>query len=193
MLTVLCASPSPAAADWLIVPFLGTTFAADSTDVLTPDGLSRHMVLGGSAAWLSDGLLGIEADVAYVPSFFDTSIALGPVTQGNVTTLSGSVIVAVPVSITREGLRPYLTGGVGLLYGTPQGVSPNLAGFFSDDRNLLGINVGGGAIGFITRRTGVRFELRQFRSLVRAGDAFNRDRRSRLSFMRAAVGVVVRY
>jgi hypothetical protein len=199
LVALLACIPSPAAADWLFVPFVGSTLAADSTDVLSADPLSRHITLGGSGAWLSDGLFGVEADFAYVPGFFDTERTTGPadlqgpLTQGSVFTLQGSVILALPLSVTREGLRPYVVGGLGLIHGGPDGIGPNLSAFLSGDRDFLGMNLGGGAIGFITRRSGVRFELRHYRSLAREGDLFNRDPRSRVSFLRATVGVVVRY
>jgi hypothetical protein len=54
------------------------------------------------------------------------------------------------------------------------------------------MNLGGGAIGFITARTGVRFEIRHFRSLEREENPFTSESASLLSFWRATVGVVIR-
>jgi hypothetical protein len=124
---------------------------------------------------------------------FETANLFGPVTKGSITTLMGNVILTVPLAVTREGLRPYVTGGFGLLHGGPQGISRNLAEFYTTDRDLLGVNIGGGAIGFVSARTGVRFDVRHFRSLARGGDTFSVDRDSRISFFRASIGVVVRY
>jgi hypothetical protein len=60
------------------------------------------------------------------------------------------------------------------------------------DDNSLGFNLGGGAIGFFSRRTGVRFELRHFRTFEREAREFG-DIASRVSFWRFTVGAVVRY
>jgi hypothetical protein len=54
------------------------------------------------------------------------------------------------------------------------------------------MNVGGGAIGFLTPNTGVRFDLRHFRSLERDDNELTGERRSLLSYWRATVGVVIR-
>jgi len=60
------------------------------------------------------------------------------------------------------------------------------------DDNSMGFNVGGGAIGFLTRRTGVRFELRHFRTFEREPSDFG-DVGPRVSFWRFTVGAVIRY
>ena len=53
-------------------------------------------------------------------------------------------------------------------------------------------NVGAGAIGFLTPRTGVRFELRHFRTFDREPSEVSADVAPKLSFWRATVGVVIR-
>jgi hypothetical protein len=58
--------------------------------------------------------------------------------------------------------------------------------------NEPALQVGGGAVGLLGERTGVRFDLRQVRT-IRREDALIGDRRARLSFWRATVGVVIRY
>ncbi len=57
------------------------------------------------------------------------------------------------------------------------------------NENLLGYNVGGGAVGFITRHTGVRFDLRYYSSLSRNENspAFGP---AQLRYWTGAVGVV---
>ena len=41
----------------------------------------------------------------------------------------------------------------------------DLLDIFSANRSLVGINVGGGAMGFLTERVGVRWDVRYFRSV----------------------------
>ena len=181
--------PSVASADWIFAPFIGATFAG-STTVHDPEqgASSAHLLIGGSAGWWSTGIIGLEGDFSDVPRFFETDNLV--VSSSNVITLGGNVVVAAPLSVTRESLRPYLVGGLSWMHlSIEEGVNvfPELFGA----RNSLALNLGGGAIGFISPRTGVRFEVRQFRSLER-GENLNGERQSLLSFWRATVGVVIR-
>ena len=98
-------------------------------------------------------------------------------------------MLAVPRSLTRESLRPYVVGGVGLL----QARSKHAAGLFPIDWNLLGVTIGGGVIGFITDATGLRFDLRHIKAASGADGPLARPGISRLSFWRATVGLVIRY
>jgi hypothetical protein len=58
--------------------------------------------------------------------------------------------------------------------------------------NWVGLQLGAGAIGFINDRTGIRFDLRNSRSLSRDTTLLG-ERKSKLSFWRATVGVTLRY
>lgn len=186
---VLWLSPSTAAADWLLTPFIGTSFAPETTFLIFEEGAGRTLTLGASVALLSDGFLGLEADIGHTPGFFEGDNPLGLVLTSRVTTLSGSVMLAVPLSITRESLRPYLVMGLGLL----QARSRHAAGLFPVDRNLLGVNIGAGAIGMITPRTGVRFDVRHIKAASGADGPFARPGLSSLSFWRGTAGLVLRY
>ena len=106
-----------------------------------------------------------------------------------VTTVSGNAIVAAPLALTHESLRPYLVGGIGLI----QARSKHAANLFPIDENLLAVNVGVGAIGFVTERTGLRFDLRHFRTIRAADTPLARTGAPRLSFWRTTVGVTLRY
>jgi hypothetical protein len=189
---VLGGTPSVARADWLLVPLVGTAFGGETTLRGVRGAERAHILLGGSAAWLSDHVLGVEGDVAVVPRYFEGN-ALDLVAGSNLMTVSGGIIAAVPVAVTREGLRPFLVGGLGLLHARAERTVEVLQVFEDVADDLLAMNVGGGAVGFISARTGVRFEIRHFRSLDRDRDIFSGRSRTRLSFWRASVGVVVRY
>jgi hypothetical protein len=193
LLVVLCGFPRQSRADSLFVPFIGGTFAGSTTYLtgLEEGGGSKRVTFGGSAGWLSSGLLGIEGEFAYTPGLFqrDAELAIprGLVFDSSVVTFTGSVIVAVPQSVTGYSLRPYAIGGLGLIH-----TSLNYDEVFPTvEDNSLGFNVGGGAIGFLTRRTGVRFELRHFRTFDREPSEFG-EVGARVSFWRFTVGVVIR-
>lgn len=181
--------PSAAQADWLFTPFVGSSFGAETTFLVFERAGHRKLTLGGSAALLSDGLFGVEIDAGHTPGFFQSDDPLGLVLASRVTTLTGSIIVAAPLTFTRESLRPYVVGGLGLI----QARSEDLVGLLPLDRNLLGLALGGGAIGLLTDRTGLRFELRHFRAISGADGPFAEPGRSRLSFWRATAGVTLRY
>ena len=114
-LVFVLAAPPTARADWLITPFAGGSFAPETTLLIFEEGAGRKFTLGASIALLSDGLLGVEAEVGHTPGFFQGDDPLGLVLTSRVTTLTGNVILAVPLALTRESLRPYVVGGLGLL------------------------------------------------------------------------------
>jgi outer membrane protein with beta-barrel domain len=187
LLVVLCGSPRETRADYLFMPFIGGAFARQTvfnTGVEQGED-STHVIFGGSVSWLSSGILGVEGDFAYAPRFFESENPLD-ILGSNLLTLSGNVIAAVPLSVSEYSLRPYAIGGIGLIH---SGISYLLQPAVDD--NSLGFNVGGGAIGFLTRRTGVRFELRHFRTFEREPSEFG-DVGPRVGFWRFTVGVVIR-
>jgi hypothetical protein len=181
--------PSTAAADWLLIPFVGGSFAPETTFLIPEKGAGQKLTLGGSVALLSDGVLGLEADVGHTPGFFQGDDPLGLVLSSRVTTVSGSVILAVPLSITRESLRPYVVGGVGLL----QTRSRHAGAAIPVEEDLLGAIVGAGAIGMVTFQTGLRFDVRYIKAASGAAGPFAQPGLSRLSFWRASAGLVLRY
>lgn len=185
----LCCQVAEARADFFITPFLGSEFAGSTTllDLDTGAASSKHWTFGGSAAWLSDRILGVEADFSVVPGFFQNSSGTGLVIGSRVTTLTGSVIVALPLSVTHESLRPYAVGGLGLLHVTSEDILS-----LNESGDWLGLQIGGGAIGLITNRAGVRFDLRHLRALSR-DTTLRGEQTSKLSFWRATVGVTLRY
>jgi hypothetical protein len=184
-----CCQVAEARADFFITPFLGSEFAGSTTllDLDTGAASSKHWTFGGSAAWLSDRILGVEADFSIVPGFFQNSSGTGLVIGSRVTTLTGSVIVALPLSVTRESLRPYAVGGLGLLHATSEDILS-----LNESGDWLGLQIGAGAIGLITNRAGVRFDLRHLRALSR-DTTLRGEQTSKLSFWRATVGVTLRY
>jgi hypothetical protein len=95
----------------------------------------------------------------------------------------------VPLSVSRESLRPYIVGGLGLVHLGRADLVP----LDSGGNNSLGLQLGGGALGLISDRTGVRFDLRQIRTVGRARNELTGVLGTRLSFWRASVGVSFRY
>ena len=188
---------APARADVIITPFVGKTFAAQTTFLLANVD-KQSWTLGGSATWLTDGVLGAEIDFGYAPRFFGPNLLFSDQVAAsvnlrepgsNVVTLTGNVVLALPLSVTRDSLRPYVSGGLGVLHAG----ADDLAGLNTVDRNLLALSLGGGAIGFLNNRAGVRFDLRHIRSTSRDVDRLTFANAPRLGFWRATIGVALRY
>jgi hypothetical protein len=192
VLTGLCfgASSASARADIIITPFVGKTFAAQTT-FLTPATVDKQTwVVGASATWLTSSIIGAEVEFGYAPRFFGQD-RFNPLTVpgSNVTTLMGNVLLTLPVSITRESLRPYVSGGMGILHaGVDDALEINTI-----DSNMPALSIGGGAIGFLNNRTGVRFDLRYIRSTSTDVDIGTLLTEPRLGFWRATIGVAIRY
>jgi hypothetical protein len=181
--------PQRASADWLFTPFLGTTFGGESPflDLERATGTAQT-IFGGSVAIQSDKIFGLEADFGTAPRFFERSSA-GLVTSSDLTTLTGNVLAALPLSITRESLRPYVVAGAGWMH---VGIADR-AGFGSVDSTIAAIDVGGGAIGMLSTRAGVRFDLRHFRSLSALDKVLQPTQQAHQSFWRLSFGVTLRY
>jgi hypothetical protein len=189
------ASPaSRAHADWLIIPFLGSAFGTDTNlfDLESSAGATKKLIIGGSTIWLTDGFLGLEGDFSHTPGSFERDIQRQLVTGSSVTTLVGNVVLAAPLSVTRESLRPYFVSGLGFMHAG----SDDFQNIAPINANLLAFDIGGGAIGFVSNRAGVRFDLRHTRSVRGQAETITgigQARLTRLSFWRASVGVVIRY
>jgi hypothetical protein len=182
--------PAPAAAEWQFMPWVGVKFGTES-DFVDPDQAlgRRKTAWGATVRFQTDGIFGVEADVGYVPGFFQADRAVFNVTGSSVSTLTGHVVLATPLSLTGDSLRPYFSGGVGLLRtraDTVRDIYPEL------NRNLFGFTLGGGAVGFLSPRTGVRWDIRYFRNVsgeqadpLALGSTW-------ISFWRANISLIIR-
>jgi opacity protein-like surface antigen len=157
-------TPAKASADWLFTPFVGATFSGSANiggaGEDFGDEFERKVNYGASLAWMGHGAIGFEADFGYSPNFFRISPDNGSfdlVGDSNVTTLMGNLVVGAPLG----GVRPYASGGVGLIRSRVDDVGQ----FFGDlTSNDFGMNVGGGVMGFVSHNVGFRGDIRYFRS-----------------------------
>ena len=184
----LLASASESRADWFVAPFLGVKFAGDTNFVNLDQGASNsRFVFGTTAGFVGSGLLGIETDFCYYPRFFERSSG-NLVARSSVLTLMGNLIVTVPRDWTGYALRPYVSGGAGYMRISVDDVADVL----SFNSNRLALNVGGGAVGGLTARTDVRFDLRYFKSANEEEEQTVGFGSPSLSFWRASVGITLR-
>jgi len=193
---LVLAAPTRASADWLLTPFLGANFGGDASfgdfDDFD-DEAEKRLDLGASLAWMGAGIVGFEADFGWSPNFFENTIGPGNFEFGdsNVTTLMANVLVGAPFGGQRgPGIRPYGSGGVGLIRSRIDGGE-----LFNDlSTNDFGINIGAGIHGFFNDNIGIRGDIRYFRSLTdnEPDDEFDLAL-SDFDFWRATVGVTIRF
>jgi hypothetical protein len=192
----LLGTPATALAEWHITPMIGITFAGRTTLVDPQHAVEkRHGNLGGAVALLGAGIFGVEAVGVFTPGFFQTDqsrLAEFPpvdIESSRSIALMGNVVLTTPRRWTEYSLRPFVSAGLGMLHTSQTQAVPLLPPLRA---TMLGYNVGGGAVGFLSARTGVRFDLRYYstvRGTVQEGAAFGP---ARLHYMTASVGLVFR-
>ncbi len=148
---VALVSATQARADAWVSPWAGVNFGSDIDNGRGAFGLDA----GGMGA----GIFGGEIDFGYSPSFFGTTNDFG---HNTVIDLMGNIIIGIPIGGTRgAGVRPYVTGGIGLIRSQIDG---GTAFDVKSSNNDFGFNLGGGVMGFVSDHFGLRGDLRYFRS-----------------------------
>jgi hypothetical protein len=176
--------PTLASAEWQFTPMYGFTFGGDTSLALNESVGARRWNFGGSVRLLGAGPFGVESVFVYVPGFFEPSPT---VTASRSLALMGNVVLTIPRAWNEYGLRPFVSAGLGLLHASHN--DPVLP----ISENLPGYNVGGGAVGFLTDRVGLRFDLRYYGNLKPTGDPAASFGRVRLHYWTGSVGVVFKY
>jgi hypothetical protein len=193
LVVVACgvAAPTQAQTDRQIRGFIGGTFAGHSTfvDLTSSDAPGHaHLSIGAQAVWLGD-VFGVDVDVADVPGFFEGGASSYLVTGSRVSTVTGDAVVALPRRWAEYSLRLYFVGGGGIMRVSEQ--SPPV---FDISKVVPAVDLGVGALGFLTNRVGLSWELRRFQRVggppPLTGTTFGAEE---LSFWRAHMAVVVRY
>jgi hypothetical protein len=179
---------SSAHAQAYVAPSLGVVFANPSAQgradlVIDVGGVPRNSPVGA------------EVDVMYAPSFFGNA---GPLGENSVTTAMINVIVAggsggryAGFRRGRANVRPYASGGVGVMH---EVVTTTATPVQQISNNDLGVNFGVGVLAFTRRSFGIRGDLRYFRDLKdnQQGNTTNIDFGS-FHFWRASVGVILAF
>jgi opacity protein-like surface antigen len=168
-LLFLTTAASPAAADWLLTPYVGIVFGGQANTVDIDDfdeAFEQRFNVGGSVKWMGGGIIGFEVDYNYAPNFFQVTAGGEDFdffdVDSSLSTLMANLVVGIPVGgTTGGGVRPYVAGGAGLMRG-----NINVSDLFDDlSTNELGINVGGGLHVFFSDTIGLQGDVRYFRGL----------------------------
>lgn len=172
---------TPARADWLLTPYLGVSFGGSTN--------GEHLTYGGSFGFMGAGIFGLEIDGSIAPDLLERDGDIDfDVTDSSATALMANLIVGAPLG--SPGIRPYVSGGGGLLRLSVDTVDE----FFDVDDNSFGVNAGAGIMAFFSNNVGMRADVRYFRSLqdVDRGDVITLDLGT-LDFWRATVGATFRF
>lgn len=182
-------------AEWQVKPFVGLALGSHTTFQDSELAVEKvHTLVGVSGAFIGE-VLGVEADFGRASGFFqkgDGRIRAPQepfVIKSNVTTLTGNVTVSLPKRLAEYTLRPYFVGGAGLMHVRADNFITTLSA--SDNRPSM--DLGGGVTGFLTRRIGVNWDVRHFRTVQNKSEALGVSVGGRLSFWRANMALAIRY
>jgi opacity protein-like surface antigen len=177
---VLTLTPTPAAAQGFISPFIGFNYGGDSgcpTATNCEDKHSNFGVSGGKLGAIGGG----EFEFAYARNFFGDT----PGVDNNVLTLMGNVIVGPKFGF----VRPFVLGGLGLIKSHVE----LTAGSLLDSSNNFGWDIGGGVMIMFGDRLGVRGDVRRFQSFQDQSILGFSLAEEKLKFNRATAGLVIAF
>jgi opacity protein-like surface antigen len=177
----LAAAPQEARAQGFISPFIGFDFGGDSGCQTAGDCEDKNSNIGVAIGSLGS-IVGGEFELGYARDFF------GEIPDGssNVLTLMANFVVGPRIG----AVRPYLLGGVGLF---KTHVELSATDLLESDHNSFGYDLGGGVIILFGERIGVRGDLRRFSTFQERSILGFDISNERLSFQRAAAGLVIAF
>lgn len=188
-LAIWAIAAAAGAADQQARFFVGTTFAGDTSFVDLENAVgSPHFTIGGQLAWLGE-ILGVDFDFADTGGFFESGGSTKLVLKSRVTTWTGDVVVALPRRLSEYSLRLYFVGGGGIMRVREE----DTLTVYDITETRPAVNVGVGALGFLSNRVGVSWEVRRFQLAGGSslqGTSFGAEQ---LSYWRAHMAVVFRY
>lgn len=178
---VLLALPASARAQGMLTGFVGSTLSAKVGD----ESHDQQQFTWGFSAG-SIGTIGFEVDFGMTNDFVGNT----EVVDTRLVTVMGNILFSVPLDKGGPGVRPYATGGIGLIKLNVK----DLLEIASVSRSDLGMNVGFGAVVFVSGTFGLRADLRYFRTLTSGDNDAIFDRiLGDLSYWRATGGLSLRF
>jgi Outer membrane protein beta-barrel domain len=182
----LVAAPMQARAEGFVTPWVGANWGSG----LNID--NGRAAFGVNAGGMGAGIIGGEVAFGYSPSFWGNQNDFG---NNSVIDLMGNLIVGIPIGGTHgAGVRPFVSGGIGLLRTQIDG---GTLARVSSSNNMLGWNLGAGAMGFFNDHIGLRGDLRYTRGFedLNTGNTsldFAGTNANQLHYWRLQAGVVIR-
>ena len=159
-LSIMVLLAGPANADWIVRPFIGASVGTSHGFVDLDRTVGTSKPFWGVAVGWQPSNLGIEVEWASAPGFLASDGDL--VERGRLATATANVTWRLPLFAESARLRPYLSGGAGVMQVTLQ----DALHAFSATSVLVAGNAGGGVNITLTPRVSINGELRYFRSRV---------------------------
>ncbi len=188
VLVAILLAPVPARADTLFIPFFGVNLGGDSGKKFSEAFDTSQFNWGASLTFMGGGVFGVEGDFGFSPDFYGKTDVGG----SNVLTATGNLIIGVPFGGQHGfGIRPYGLAGAGLL----KSKSDFGTGIAEIDENDLTWSAGGGVLLFFGTRTGIRFDIRYFKTFndLEILGAPIAQSPGKVDFTRASLGFVLRF
>lgn len=195
----------PAAADWLLTPYLGGVFGGAANPLVVndlDDEFEQRFTLGGSVGVFVNRIVGFELDYSVSPNFFQFTGGTGNFDlldlDSSVQTLMGNVVLNIPVGAGDGPFRPYLSAGLGSIRTQLRSESDVFDDITSND---TAYNFGAGAHLLAAGRFGVRADVRYFRGFEAIDDEDPVDNpffdqpfaHEAFNFWRGTIGVTFRF
>ena len=164
----ILSGPAPAHAEWQFSPFIGYTFRDHDQSVdfdLSEDSAATdepHLNFGGRVRLIGDSPIGVEAYYVHTPGVLRRqAVQHQPAPESREPHLRGHGKRGARHAAPLESLR---AEAVAVRRHRSDARSLDDQGqVLPFTLNLLGMNIGGGAVGFLSDRIGVRLDLRYFR------------------------------
>src|SRR5215472_2877000 len=192
LVTGVLAAPLPARADGFISPTVGVNFGGQAGTTLRsaitglPDSGDK-VSWGVAAGWMGAGVIGVEEDFAYSPTFFGSG---GNIDTSRVITLMTNGIVGIPIGgQSGGGIRPYGAIGVGWIN---QNIT-TLSGVGNFSENDFGWDIGAGVMGYFADHIGLRVDYRYLRNFQSTNTNAVGLANGHFNFNRASLGVLFRF
>jgi opacity protein-like surface antigen len=185
-------SAAPAQADGFISPSVGVNFGGSAGGTLrtaTSGAATEGSKInwGIAAGWMGKGVVGVEEDFQWSPSFFGNG---GNIDSSRVVTAMTNLIVGAPIGGQKGGgIRPFASIGVGWI--NQNITTVNGIGNFSE--NDFGWDLGAGVMGYFSDNVGLRFDYRYFRNFQETSANVIGLGAGHFSFNRASIGVLFRF
>jgi Outer membrane protein beta-barrel domain len=183
---LLASATSVSATEWQLKPFIGATYGGSTSyNIVQLFPPKAHFVFGASGMLLGE-IFGVEGDFGHTSGFFqDSNNPL--VTDSGVTTTTGNIVLALPRHLAEYTLRPYIVGGAGVMH-----INIGYQQNSGTSSTLKAMDLGAGVTGFLTKRLGVSWDVRYFRSIDRSIESGQSVGPERLSFWRASMALAIR-
>jgi len=174
--------PATVRASTYIAPFVGFNGSPGGTPgsatCVGPNGCDARRINWGASIGSTHGVFGVEADISYIPTFFDGDSAAP---AGMITIMSNFMLL-----VPDRTVRPYVVGGIGVM--RPH-AALDLSGFTATEI-AGGVDVGGGVMVQVQKYIGVRSDVRHFRTLSGLAMVPGSTEHEQVNFWRGTVGVV---